>query len=111
MLEYEFDHLSALDEKKIQNYTGCLLPCQYKEYQVVDDPVTMGMTKSSIWLSLATSTVIVKTEELLYPFSSFLAEFGGALKLFLGFSFMTAWDVLQLAFNFVMSKKRVCKVI
>ena len=36
----------------------------------------------------------VETEELIYPWQSFLAEFGGALGLFLGFSFMTVWDSL-----------------
>ena len=34
----------------------------------------------------------VEEEVLVYPFQSFLAEFGGALGLFLGFSFMTIWD-------------------
>ena len=34
----------------------------------------------------------VETEELIYPWQSLVAEFGGALGLFLGFSFMTIWD-------------------
>ena len=34
----------------------------------------------------------VETEELIYPWQSLVAEFGGALGLFLGFSFMTVWD-------------------
>ena len=34
----------------------------------------------------------IETEELIYPWESFLAEFGGCLGLFLGFSFMTIWD-------------------
>ena len=41
-----------------------------------------------IQLVLATKTVTILTEDLVYPFPSFLAEFGGALGLFLGFSFM-----------------------
>ena len=36
----------------------------------------------------------VETEELIYPWQSFVAEFGGALGLFLGFSLMTIWDSL-----------------
>ena len=34
-------------------------------------------------------------EVLVYPFQSFIAEFGGSLGLFLGFSFMTIWDGLK----------------
>ena len=34
-------------------------------------------------------------EVLVYPFQSFVAEFGGSLGLFLGFSFMTIWDGLK----------------
>ena len=50
----------------------------------------------------------VEEEVLVFPFQSFLAEFGGALGLFLGFSFMTIWDgmmgmmisVMELKTNF-----------
>ena len=34
----------------------------------------------------------VQQEVLLYPITSLVAEFGGTLGLFLGFSFMTLWD-------------------
>ena len=85
MFEFEFFQLTNMDLMKILNYSGCLLPCEYTEYQIVDTPITLGKTNSSMWLILASTTVIVKTEELLYPFTSFLAEFGGALGLFLGF--------------------------
>ena len=34
----------------------------------------------------------VEREELIYPWQSLLAEFGGSLGLFLGFSFITIWD-------------------
>ena len=33
----------------------------------------------------------VEEEVLIYPITSLIAEFGGALGLFLGFSFMTIW--------------------
>ena len=47
--------------------------------------------------------VRLEEEQLIYPFLSFLAEFGGALGLFLGFSFMTVWDCVQILIR-VMSK-------
>ena len=41
----------------------------------------------------------MEEEEWVYPSLSFLAEFGGALGMFLGFSFMTIWDFLVLTFK------------
>ena len=37
----------------------------------------------------------VMEEEYVYPLDSFIAEFGGALGLFLGFSFLMIWDLIQ----------------
>ena len=91
----------------IANHTGCLLPCRYKEYQIVDSPITVGDENNIMMLIRATKTVLLKTEELVYPFSSFLAEFGGALGLFVGFSFMLVWDVLQIVINVIVSKKKM----
>ena len=92
---------------EITNHTGCLLPCFYKEYQIVDNPITVDVSNRIMKLIRATKTVLVKTEELVYPFSSFLAEFGGALGLFVGFSFMLVWDVLQIAMNVIVTKKKL----
>ena len=39
--------------------------------------------------------VLVETESLLYSIESLVAEFGGTLGLFLGFSFMALWDGLE----------------
>ena len=32
-----------------------------------------------------------------YPLESFISEFGGALGLFVGFSFMMIWDIFELS--------------
>ena len=42
----------------------------------------------------STNTVLVKEEAYLYPFGSLVAEFGGTLGLFVGFSFLTLWEIL-----------------
>ena len=39
--------------------------------------------------------MLVETESLLYSIESLVAEFGGTLGLFLGFSFMALWDGLE----------------
>ena len=47
------------------------------------------------------SSVLQRTEQMLYPAPSFIAEFGGALGLFLGFSFMMALDAAETIINFL----------
>ena len=46
----------------------------------------------SVELWMVTTEVTVETEVLLYTWQNLVAEFGGTLGLFLGFSFMTLWD-------------------
>ena len=96
--EKEYTELAVLNQMEIPKYTSCPLPCQYFEYKLADTAYKVGETPM-LKLIQASSSVIVKTEELVYPLSSFIAEFGGALGLFLGFSFMMVWDALLVAAN------------
>ena len=41
----------------------------------------------------ANGEMIEKTEQFVYESISLIAEFGGALGLFLGFSFLLVWDL------------------
>ena len=41
----------------------------------------------------SSNSLTIKEEKLLYPFDSFLADFGGCLGLFLGLSFLSIWDM------------------
>ena len=52
----------------------------------------------SLW-AVSKSTEVKKKEELIYPLSSLVAEFGGTLGLFLEFSFMTLWDKIHLPWH------------
>ena len=82
---------------KITKVTGCNRPCNYKQYKFLnkfedstrenspDIPLSMGLWAVSEYTQ-------IEEEVLVYPFESFMAEFGGALGLFLGVSFMTIWD-------------------
>ena len=50
----------------------------------------------------------IKTEQLIYPLVSLVADFGGTLGLFLGFSFITLWDNLPLigkAYNVIQKRE------
>ena len=54
-----------------------------------------GEDQALFSLSFSTNVLTVREEEYVYPLDSFIAEFGGALGLFLGFSFLTIWDLMQ----------------
>ena len=41
--------------------------------------------------------LLIEQEKLVYSVESLVAEFGGTLGLFLGFSFMNLWDVVEIA--------------
>ena len=47
---------------------------------------------------------LVESEELLYSLSSFIAEVGGVMGLFLGFSFMAIWEAME-EFTSILGKK------
>ena len=42
----------------------------------------------------SSTTLTLKQETLVYPTESFIAEVGGSLGLFVGFSFLNLWDYL-----------------
>ena len=90
--------------------TKCLPPCTYHQYDVVSkEPVAEGFGElwiisinvlyipvcSGFRLVLVNSEVTEEREELLYDELSLVAELGGALGLFLGFSFLTVWDLAE----------------
>ena len=51
---------------------------------------------SGLLLENTSPFMTVESESLLYPLTSLVAEFGGTLGLFLGFSFMWLWDGVEL---------------
>ena len=62
-----------------------------KEFKMVDYPEN----QVAICLWAVSKYTQAEEEVLVYPLQSFVAEFGGCLGLFLGFSFMTIWDGLK----------------
>ena len=93
--EDEFFYMSNLEQSALVRTTGCQLPCRYREYAQVDEP--LGGFKPTLGLDImfASANVVLDSEDYVYPFISFVAEFGGSLGLFLGFSFMMIVEYLE----------------
>ena len=89
--EDEFFYMSNLEQSALVRTTGC----HYKDYAQIDDP--LGDFKPTLGLDImfARANVVLDTQEYVYPFLSFVAEFGGFLGLFLGFSFMMIVEYLE----------------
>ena len=91
--------LDGVESSKIKELTGCVKPCRYKKYSFIGDrnPSTFFEPESffvSLWA--VSEKTQVKTEQLIYPLANLVAEFGGILGLFLGFSFISLWNNIHL---------------
>ena len=96
-LESVYRVLASLDLEDVISSTGCLKPCHFTQYTLPAEPQQITFFNASIVsLVLARATVTLRTEVLRYPLESLVAEFGGALGMFLGFSFIMIWDWLEL---------------
>ena len=62
--------------------------------------------KFGIMLQNLAPYMTVETEEFIFPLTSLVAEVGGTLGLFLGFSFMWFWDGVELVADVVHKIKR-----
>ena len=87
--------LADANADDIVDITGCKRPCQYKEYKFVESSPKVLPAPLFLGFWAATGKTQVEEEVLLYPFTSLVAEFGGSLGLFLGFSFMTIWQEIR----------------
>ena len=90
--------LSILEQEDVIKTTGCQLPCKYMEYVDVGQKNWEFETENNSLVygfTFATTQVTIEEEIYFYPFDSFLAEFGGALGMFLGFSFFMVWDFIK----------------
>ena len=81
------------DLEDITEMTGCMKPCTYNMYQFGrKEPSMIEFDSFSFSYWAASTKTIIRTEQLIYPLTSLVAEFGGTLGLFLGVSFITIWD-------------------
>jgi hypothetical protein len=95
MYEEKYLQISRFELGKIAKLTGCKKPCYYKRYRVIGEKRTTGFKSDFFTVSFwaVSEDTTVEKEMLVYPLASLVAEFGGTLGIFLGFSFMALWDV------------------
>ena len=95
LLQFEQEHFHVSDyweQNAIVRHTGCLTPCRYTQYNLAKDPIRIKDDNMSLNIILSSTDILTRTEKKIYSGVSFVAEFGGALGLFLGFSFLMIWD-------------------
>ena len=92
-----FKSLSRAEVQEVTRITGCQKPCRYNKYIIVGERRRTTFESKDFTFSLwaVSNRTEIRKEELIYPLSSLVADFGGTLGLFLGFSFMTLWDQIQ----------------
>ena len=97
LLDYETNYktLLFLDKRTTFNYTGCRVPCTYIEFKEVGHPENIHATGYGLVLKFAKTEIVEDKEAYVYGFVSFVSEFGGSLGLFLGFSFLMVWEILE----------------
>ena len=100
----EYHRIVGMDQWNVVNNTGCLTPCSYTEYKLAAEPLKNVNKHPGLRLMLANSIVRRNREGLACPWVSFVAEFGGSLGLFLGFSFNMLWDGVEFL-SYFLSKK------
>ena len=55
-------------------------------------------SETGVEIMFGSGHVLVEIEDKTFSFDSFVAEYGGCLGLFLGFSFLMVWDIIQTIF-------------
>ena len=107
MLFREFEEINNVlfnaDMPLIMAKTGCKTPCSYKEYNFANPNLKeysinadAPATSVAFCLWSVSNHTLIEEESLVLPLRSLIANFGGSLGLFLGFSFMTIWDGVKL---------------
>ena len=91
-----YGNISSSATEGVEKATGCKKPCQYYEYRTLGVPTPSSFPHNNVTsyfgLWYVSTETVMEVETWVYPWTSLVAEFGGTLGLFLGFSFMTVWD-------------------
>ena len=88
-----------LELEKTSSRTGCLKPCTYIEYSLKAVQKISTKNSSSLFLRMAESKISFKKELWVYDEISLVSEIGGALGLFVGFSFLSLADLVTFIYD------------
>ena len=92
--ESYYNQVYYSSEEELRKLTGCLLPCSYTQYSLSDSN-SFASNETKFVISYALTDLITEEEVLVFPLDSLVSELGGALGLFLGFSFLGALTTIQ----------------
>ena len=95
-----YRNISSVEESALPRASGCKTPCKFLEYKVMGDALNDPTTVQQLSMWMVTTNVELKTEEFIYPFQSVVADVGGTLGLFLGVSFLSLLDAVQVGITF-----------
>ena len=96
ILEKMFQSNSEGYLEQVVDNTKCMPPCLFNEYKLGLEPDkwdSKAISKNKIFkLKFTDNKTIIEKEIESYSFVSLVSDIGGALGLFLGFSFVMVWD-------------------
>ena len=92
----------------------CHKPCYYNHYMFVGEKGTFAANErvpgSMLFgVESADDYISIESEELVYPWTSLVAEIGGTLGLFVGFSFIMVWDGVEMVWQWRNIFEKWCK--
>ena len=91
-----YHKIFSSEQKDVVKLTNCTIPCNFRAINAVGEPMITKMGNKGGFLifslNLVSTDIRVETQALVYTFTSLIANFGGALGLFLGFSFYMLWE-------------------
>ena len=88
----------------VEELTGCRKNCRFHKYEVIQQINFWNKEDTWIRITPASSTVIVREEKLRIQFINLVAEIGGILGLFVGFSFLMILDKIEKVVTYVRNK-------
>ena len=97
LFEYDkmYSNFQYWEEDKVISFTGCPRPCSFTQYGLAAPAIEVNHDTMGLEMFLSRTKIEKRTEDLMLSKEAFVSQFGGALGLFIGFSFMSLWDVMQ----------------